>query len=160
MDHGLKKDGTLWGYGTKNAAIAARIPHLRTFSFGDGWARIEPHKRPTFNDANIPNVVGGIGTGWPVSSAAIQGRNFVGVRDADEDGKHETVLFFTTNRARQRDAVLALSRFGVSERHMMMLDGGNSSRLIVDGDYRVKAQNPLVQPARRFPHMISIYMGK
>lgn len=160
MDHGLKKDGTIWGYGVKNTAEPRRIPHLRTFSFGDGWAQVQPHSRATFNNPNVPNVVGGIATSWPVDSTAIGGRNFVAIRDDDDDGVFETVLFFITNQARQLDGVLALSRFGVSEHRIVMLDGGNSTRLVVDGVFKVEALFPLANQARRLPHVISIYMGK
>jgi uncharacterized protein (TIGR03067 family) len=160
IDHGLKKDGTIWAYGTKNKAIPKRWPFLRSFSFGDGWARIDAYAAAIFSDPKVPNVIGGIGTGWPVSPLIVNGRNYVGVRDRDGDGINETVIIFITNQAKQKDGVVTLCSFGVAEDNVMMLDGGASTRMYVDGIYKVKAYNPLAQVGRAFPHMISIYMGK
>jgi len=158
LDHGLKKGGTIWSYGVKNTAVASRVPHLRALITGNSWARIGKHSRAVFNDPRNPDVVGGIGTGWAVPG--IGGRNYIAVRDANRDGVYESLLLFTATRARQNHGVIALNRFGVSEKKIMMLDGGQSVRLIVDRNYKVVPSKKIARLIRQHPHMIAIYMGK
>lgn len=122
-----------------------------TFAFdpGFGSSSIQPYSRATF-DAGIPDVVGGLDYSVP-KPPNYTGRTFVGVRDDNRDGHSETVIFFSSKSATQIGAVKVLSGFGGGSK--MMLDGGGSTGLIVDG-------KNYITPDRTLPHVFIIYAGK
>ncbi len=78
-------------------------------------------------------------------------RTFVGVRDDNGDNLNETVIFYSSNYARQVDATNALKCFGVNT--SAMLDGGGSTGIIVDG-------KPLIDTPRKIPHAIGVFEGR
>ena len=146
---GLKADWwrISYGYGINE------YPGLvRTFAFDSfyGSSSIQPYSTATF-DAGIPDVVGGLDPTANKSASSYIGRTFVGVRDDDNNGHSETVVFFSSNYATQAGAVSVLSGFGTGSK--MMLDGGGSTGLIVGG-------TSYISPTRSIPHAIIVCAGK
>lgn len=158
ISYGLTKDGRVYSFGTKVDELPNRRRHLLTVSFDDRLARIAPWSREVFN-AGLPNVIGCIDTDYPVDALTSTGRTLLGLRDSDRDQRSETVLFFISDSATQALAVESLAEFGVERAQMARLDGGGSSRLIVDGEEKVRGHAGM-QVLRYFPHVISVYMGK
>ena len=70
------------------------------------------------------------------------------MRDDNSDNLNETVIFYSSNYARQVDAINALMCFGAN--NSAMLDGGGSTGIIVDG-------KPLIDTPRKIPHAIGVF---
>jgi hypothetical protein len=75
-------------------------------------------------------------------------RTFLGIRDNDSDGNYETVFIFSSNAATQSSAASMLSSFGATE--IVMLDGGGSTGLIIDGTAQINT-------GRTLPHALAVY---
>lgn len=133
-----------YGYG-----IANEYPgEIRTFSFNPqaGNASIQPYSTETFR--RFPEVVGALDVKANKAATKYLPRTFVGVRDDNGDRVNETVIFYSSNYARQVDARNALICFGANK--SAMLDGGGSTGIIVDG-------KPLIDTPRKIPHAIAVY---
>ena len=116
---GLKSDWWRMSYGY---AVGKEYPGLvQTF------ALTLPLAVPVFNLIlaarlmGIPNVIGGLG-----STANKDGqknnnipRTFVGVRDDDNNGHSETVIFYSSAKATQAYAVKILNSFGAGSKMML-----------------------------------------
>jgi hypothetical protein len=146
---GLKADWWRMSYGYGLNEFPGLV---RTFAFDSGFgsSSIQPYSQSTF-DAGIPDVVGGLDPTANKQSGSYIGRTFVGVRDDNGDGHSETVVFFSSNYATQAGAVSVLNGFGAGSK--MMLDGGGSTGLIVDG-------TTYINPSRTSPHAIILCAGK
>lgn len=146
---GLKARGKIitYGYGTKNEYPG----EIRTFSFNPqtGFASIQPYNTESFR--RFPEVIGTLDANANKAATQYLPRTFVGVRDDNGDNLNETVIFYSSNHARQLDASNALKCFGANA--IAMLDGGGSTGIIVDGE-------PLIDTPRKIPHAIAIYEGK
>jgi hypothetical protein len=147
---GLKADWWLmsYGYGVNN-----EYPGLiRTLAFDSdfGSSSIQSYSRGTF-DSGIPNVVGGLDATANKSPNSYIARTFVGVRDDNNDGHSETVMFFSSKKATQSLAFNTLRSFGAGS--IMMLDGGGSGGLIVDGTSHIT-------PSRSIPQAFVVYAGR
>jgi hypothetical protein len=143
---GLKAGGNIitYGYG-----IANEYPgEIRTFSFNPqaGNASIQPYTTESFR--RFPEVVGALDAKANKAATKYLPRTFVGVRDDNGDRINETVIFYSSNYARQVDARNALICFGANK--SAMLDGGGSTGIIVDG-------KPLIDTPRKIPHAIAIF---
>ena len=127
---------------------------IRTLAFDSsfGSSSIQPYDRGTF-DSGIPDVVGGLDPAADKNKSSFIGRTFVGVRDDNGDGHSETVVFFSSASASQQWAVDILNGFGTGSK--MMLDGGGSAGLIIDGE-----QNIMPSGDRTLPHVFIIWAGK
>lgn len=146
---GLKARGKMitYGYG-----IANEYPgEIRTFSFNPlaGFASIQPYTTESFR--RFPEVVGVLDENANKAATKYLPRTFVGVRDDNGDNLNETVIFYSSNYARQVDARNALKCFGANT--SAMLDGGGSTGIIVDG-------KPLIDTPRKIPHAIAVYEGR
>lgn len=147
---GLKADWWRMSYGY---AVQSEFPGLiRTLAFDSnfGSSSIQPYSRSTF-DGGIPNVVGGLDPSADKNKNSNIARTFVGVRDDNNDGHSETVMFFSSAYARQAWAVKILGSFGAGSK--MMLDGGGSTGLIVDGVTKIN-------PQRQIPQVFIICAGR
>ncbi|MEO1431674.1 MAG: phosphodiester glycosidase family protein, partial [Cyanobacteria bacterium J06633_8] len=143
---GLKARGNIvtYGYG-----IANEYPgEIRTFSFNPqtGNASIQAYSTEWFR--RFPEVVGALDANANKAATKYLPRTFVGVRDDNGDNLNETVIFYSSNYARQVDAQNALKCFGANT--SAMLDGGGSTGIIVDG-------KSLIDTPRKIPHAIAIY---
>jgi len=143
---GLKARGNIvtYGYG-----IANEYPgEIRTFSFNPqaGSASIQSYSTETFR--RFPEVVGGLDANANKAATKYLPRTFVGVRDDNGDNLNETVIFYSSNSARQVDARNALKCFGANA--SVMLDGGGSTGIIVDGE-------SLIDTPRKIPHAIGVF---
>lgn len=150
---GLKADWWLMSYGY---GVDREYPGLiRTFAFDSGFgsSSIQPYNRGdrrTF-DSGIPNVIGGLDATANKSRNSYIARTFVGVRDDNNDGHSETIMFFSSKQATQALAFNTLRSFGAGS--IMMLDGGGSGGLIVDGTSHIT-------PSRSIPQAFVIYAGR
>ncbi|MGB3760081.1 MAG: phosphodiester glycosidase family protein [Rivularia sp. (in: cyanobacteria)] len=133
-----------YGYG-----IANEYPgEIRTFSFNPqaGFASIQPYTTESFR--RFPEVIGALDANANKAATVDLPRTFVGVRDDNGDNLNETVIFYSSNYARQVDARNALKCFGAN--NSAMLDGGGSTGIIVDG-------KPLIDTPRKIPHAIGVF---
>jgi hypothetical protein len=145
---GLKRDNVLLSYGY---GVGNEYPGLiRTLSFSGDYrsASIQAYSRSTFTAS--PEVVGGLAVTASKSPTSYVPRTFVGVRDGTFDGAAETLLVFASSYARQADADRVLKGFGAYQ--TMMLDGGASGGLVIDGT--------AYYAGRTVPHAIALYAGK
>ena len=146
---GLKARGKIitYGYG-----IANEYPgEIRTFSFNPltAVAVIQPYTTESFR--RFPEVIGALDANANKAATKYLPRTFVGVRDDNGDNLNETIIFYSSNLARQIDAQHALKCFGANS--SAMLDGGGSTGIIVDGE-------PLINTPRKIPHAIAIFEGR
>jgi len=117
-----------------------------------GSSSIQPHSVNTFN-SGIPDVVGGLDNSVDKDGRrnSYIPRTYVGVRDDNNDTHSETIIFFSSAYATQDWAVQILGGFGAGTK--MMLDGGGSTGLIVDG-------NDYIYTGRTLPQVFMISTGK
>jgi hypothetical protein len=147
---GLKANWWRMSYGY---AVGKEYPGLvRTLAFDSsfGSSSIQNYSVDTFN-SGVPDVVGGLDPSADKSKNSFIPRTFVGVRDDNGDGHSETVVFFSSQAASQSWAVSILNGFGTGSK--MMLDGGMSTGLIVDG-------YPYIPTSRTLPQVFIISSGK
>jgi hypothetical protein len=147
---GLKAN---WWIMSRGYAVGNEYPGLiRTLTYDSsfGSSSIQPYDANIF-DAGIPDVVGGLDPTADKNRYGYIPRTFVGVRDDNGDGHCETVAFFSSTYATQAGAASVLTGFGTVAR--MMLDGGGSTGLIVDG-------TPTIPTSRTLPQVFIISTGK
>lgn len=150
ISFGLKADWWQMSYGY---GVGNEYPGLiRTFAFDNDFksSSIQPYDRRTF-DSGIPNVIGGLDRTADKQKNSSIARTFVGVRDDNNDGHSETIMFFSSKQATQALAHNTLRSFGAGT--TMMLDGGGSGGLIVDGTSHIK-------PSRSIPQAFVVYAGR
>jgi Phosphodiester glycosidase len=141
---GLKQDSKLITYGYGLNEFPDRTV---TVAWSDGRMAIEPYSRSTF-DGPIPNVVGALAPTAGKNADKLLPRTFVGVKNRRADKTYSTVLFFVSPGASQSQAEQILRNLGAER--VAMLDGGQSTGLIVDG-------KTLMQPKTRIPQAIGIF---
>jgi Phosphodiester glycosidase len=137
---GLKSDGRIvtYGYGLEE------FPGLnKTVAWDGNQIRIEPYAKATF-DGKMPNVVGVLDVNAGKRKNQYLPRTFIG-------SKGQQIFIFSSNYAKQIDAVRTLQNFGAES--IAMLDGGGSTGLVVDGQEVLKANT-------RVPHGIAIYSDR
>lgn len=81
-------------------------------------------------------------------------RTFLGIADSDRNGTNETILILTTTAQTQLGAAGVLERFGATA--VMMLDGGGSTQLMVQGETRLRSADPT---PRQIPQAIGVFSG-
>lgn len=108
-----------------------------------GEADIRPLTKVDFESSTAPNILGGLKEDARKSPDKYVGRTFIGVADTNLDGKKETILIFSTQSARQKDAADTLRLFGASE--VMMLDGGLSTQLLCQGKTYIETERIIPQ---------------
>jgi hypothetical protein len=122
----------------------------------NGWAgtaRVDSFSEAQFESPDGgAEMIAGLDQAADKGPSKLVGRTFLGVRDSDGDGTGDHVLLFCSSYAKQADAAKVLSDFGVNK-GMVMLDGGGSSQLIIEGNAKVSS-------SRTIPHAIGIFAGK
>ncbi len=146
----VRKDGKVLadGYGIK-----AEFPgQIRLFqAHGPAkWARITNFSEAELKGGAAPEMVAVLDENANKGVYTKTGRTFVGVRDANKDGKGETAYLFCTKYTNQKEAAKVLKDFGATS--VGMMDGGGSSQLIVKG----KSQ---VYSSRTIPHVLAALSG-
>jgi hypothetical protein len=134
---GLKQDGKVitYGYGLNE------FPGLnKTIAWDGQQIQIQPYAKGTF-DGTMPNVVGALDVNAGKRKDKHLPRTFIGT-------KGKQVFIFSSNYARQIDAMRTLQEFGAES--IAMLDGGGSTGLVVDGKELLKANTQV-------PHGIAIF---
>lgn len=111
---------------------------------------IRPLTKVDFQKSTAPNIIAGLAEDARKSPEKYVGRTFIGVADQDKDGLNETLLIFSTQAARQRDAAETLRKFGADK--VMMLDGGLSAQLVCQG-------KSYIQTDRLIPQVIAVLDG-
>jgi hypothetical protein len=145
---GLKVAGNVVSYGYGLDEFPGLI---KIFGFGNKKAFIDDYNNLQDLDSKTPNFIGGLNVTAGKSSEKYLPRTFVGVKDEDNNGINETVIFYSSAAARQREASNVLDTFGANNK--IMLDGGNSTGLIVNGVTYIKAN-------RTVPQAIAIYASQ
>jgi len=139
---GLKADWWRISYGYGGLTEFPGLIRTLALDSDFGSSSIQPYSRSTF-DSGIPNVVGGLDPTADKDKYKNIARTFVGVRDDNNDGHSETVIFFSSAYATQAWATNILASFGAGSK--MMLDGGGSTGLIVDGATKINPQRQIPQ---------------
>jgi Phosphodiester glycosidase len=111
-------------------------------------AKISDYDRSTFDRAEFPEVVGALDRTAGKRANRQLARTFIGVKDRNGDGKNELILIFSSQAAKQIDAVNTLKSFGAQQ--VAMLDGGGSTGLVIDGKRFIDAGTSV-------PHAIGFY---
>jgi len=101
--------------------------------------------------SSAPNIIVGLASDANKGINKEVGRTFIGIRDQNADGKYETILIFNSTASTQPHAAEILKAFGAQK--VMMLDGGSSSQLMVQGTSYVKS-------SRTIPQTIGVVSGK
>ncbi len=81
-------------------------------------------------------------------------RTFLGVADFNLDNQNETILILTSEGKTQVGAAQLLSEFGANQ--VMMLDGGGSTQLNIQGKERLSSTD---SPSRMIPQAIGVFQG-
>ncbi len=137
---------------TYGYAIGKEYPgQIRIFAFKpfSGTASIKNYNKQLFSP--FPEVLGAL---HPLANKSPQKylpRTFIGVTDQDNNGTQESVVIYSSNYARQIDAIKVLRNFGCKA--IAMLDGGGSTGIIVDGQSLISTNRPI-------PHAIAIYAAE
>jgi Phosphodiester glycosidase len=141
---GLKQENQLitYGYGLNEFP-----DKTMTVAWSSGKISIEPYNRSTF-DGTTPNVVGALDPHAGKNASKSLPRTFIGVKNLRPDKTYRTVLLFISPSATQSEAEQTLQQFGAER--IAMLDGGQSTGLIVDG-------KTIMQPKTRLPQTIGIF---
>lgn len=150
ISFGLKAGWWRMSYGFEIGTAYKGFERTLAYDSSFGSSSIQPYSRNTF-DSGIPDVVGGLDPTADKGKYTAKLRTFVGVRDDNGDGHSETVIFYSSKAAPQSWAVTILSGFGAGSK--MMLDGGSSTGLIVDG-------TSYITPVNTLPQVFIIYSGK
>lgn len=145
---GLKVEGNVASYGYGLDEFPGLI---KIFGFDSATAFISDYQNRESFKIRTPNLVGALDSKANKSAQKRLPRTFVGVKDANGDNINDTVIFYSSNSAKQADAVRVLKSFGAIEK--VMLDGGSSTGLIVNG-------RTYINPSRTIPHAIALYAGK
>lgn len=143
----LKVDGKVVSGGYSKGEFADQKLMLELWK---EHANIRPLTKVDFQKSTAPNIVGGLTEDARKSPQKYVGRTFIGVADQNRDGVYETLLIFSTQAARQRDAAETLRNFGAEK--VMMLDGGLSTQLVCQG-------KAYIQTERLIPQAIAVLDG-
>jgi hypothetical protein len=152
-----KRNGTLLSYGYESGGHTAYLRNLHIW-WDRQYADIGTHSNSAAGRAALqsfgsaPDIVGGLDRTDPAlnlrCNSPTTARTFVGVHDANGDGQHETLMFFS-GPATCAAAHAVLVSFGAVR--TMMLDGGASTGL------RTSA-GPALQPTTRpIPNALVVY---
>lgn len=152
LSFGLKSNGNIISYGY---GLRSEYPgQIKVFAFNMPVPRsnvlaawIQHHSEGLFN-RGLPDSVGALDPEASKDKNAAIPRTFLGLRDDDADGNYEIVVLFSSTAATQSSAASILSSFGATE--ILMLDGGGSTGLVVDG-------TPYINTSRTLPHALAIY---
>ena len=136
------------GYGIKSEFVGQM--RLLQANGPQQWARIIGFSEAELEGDAAPEMVAILDKNANKGVNTKTGRTFLGVRDANGDGKGETLYVFCTKFASQVDAAKVLSDFGATQ--MGMVDGGGSSQLIVQGQGQVTS-------SRTIPHVLAVISG-
>ena len=143
----VRADGTVVsdGYGTTIEYVGQQ----RLLKIGNlaAAASVGAFSKEALYSNDTPDAVAGLEVTADKSPATPTGRTFAAVRDDNGDGTAEQVLFFVSKLATQSGASDVLTAFGATEQ--VMLDGGGSSQLIVQGNIKVSS-------SRILPHAIVV----
>ena len=127
------------GYGI-TTEYPGQIRLLRINS-GLGYAEIVDFTSSRLSDWRFDEAIAGLDVLANKGPYNYTGRTFLGIRDDNVDGLAETLIIFVSSSARQSDAAAVLADFGAHDQ--LMLDGGGSSQLIVEGTSHVSSSRSL-----------------
>jgi hypothetical protein len=146
----LKKDGVLVSGGAHDDPHDGKILMLELWP---NKADIRRLTKEALAASNAPNIVAGLAEDFP-KGRLIDGRTFLGIDNADGDASntYETILIFSSTRARQvADAAQTLRDFGADK--VIQLDGGGSTQFKCRNDSYLTGDN------RTLPQTILITKG-
>lgn len=103
----------------------------------------------------IPNLLVGLDEGADKGIKRAVGRTFIGVGDRNQDGTSETLWIFNSPAATQLRAARVLRALGAQG--IMMLDGGGSTQLWVQGVERLSSSDA---SPRAIPHSLGVILPR
>ncbi|WP_159784766.1 phosphodiester glycosidase family protein [Sodalinema gerasimenkoae] len=103
----------------------------------------------------IPNLLVGLDEWADKGIKRAVGRTFIGVGDRNQDGTSETLWIFNSPAATQLRAARVLRALGAQE--IMMLDGGGSTQLVVQGIERLRSRD---RTPRAIPHSLGVILPR
>ena len=102
--------------------------------------QISPYSDGDFSNAECPDLLGGFSNSVDKDRTALRQRTFVGING-------QTLVLLSSKAASQAIAEQILRAFGATS--VVMLDGGGSTGLIIDG-------TPVIRTDRKIPNAIGI----
>lgn len=144
----LKKDGIIVsdGYGS----LREFQGQLLMLEIWNDRADIRTLSKDALYQSSAPNILGGLDEKADKGVYTYTGRTFVGIDDADNDGKYEKIYIFSSKYARQVDAASALRSFGADK--VIMFDGGSSTQLLCKN-------STYIASSRTIPQTIGVIKG-
>lgn len=148
----LKSGGVLRSTGSALDAQGARILSIRS---DEAWISRFDLATTDFDKVSAALTEQNMVVGLPVPNATVslrKGRNYVGLKDVDNDNLAETIFFFTSPSATEREAFNAVQ--GIGYRSIIQMDGSGSAQLnckgttLIPGDNRTIPQAFLITDAR------------
>jgi hypothetical protein len=103
----------------------------------------------------IPNLLVGLDEWADKGIKRAVGRTFIGVGDRNQDGISETLWIFNSSAATQLRAARVLRALGADG--VMMLDGGGSTQLVVQGVDRLRSSD---RSPRAIPHSLGVILPR
>jgi uncharacterized protein (TIGR03382 family) len=135
------------GYGTNTEYTSQQVS---LWLEADGGANITPADPSALTvPSNPDNQIVALTTDANKGPNSWVPRTFLGLKDS-EDNAHRTALLFVSKLATQAYAEGELDRWGATQQ--IMLDGGSSAHLVVQGTAHV-------QSGRAIPHLIRVVEG-
>jgi hypothetical protein len=148
--YGLKVNGVTSGTGTKSSE------RRKFFTFGPGSAGILEPARDLFSQPSYRDLVGALDTD-KIGRQTAEFRNWIGLRQKSgsgslgEDVQQTVVSIVSLRRVYQTVVRDELKRWGVGDKRMLQLDGGSSTRFMLDGKRRTTPKRPHI------PHALGIF---
>jgi hypothetical protein len=156
----FKQGGTLLTKGTDCASHRGYVKNLM-FWWDRQYAAINDMSCSTTDFAKLteygsaPHIVTVLDPSFPIDrSIDTTNRTMVGLYDSDNNSLYETVLISVSKNATRTDARQHLLNFGLDSSQIVMLDGGGSTQLLINGDVKVTTNPP---PTRPVPNALIVY---
>lgn len=128
---------------TEGWGIKTYVGNHLMLELWDDHADIQMMNQDSLYASSAPDILGGLTEEANKRMKYAVGRTFVGIDDADGDGRSERVLLLTTRTALQTGAAGVLRDFGADA--VMMLDGGGSTQLLCKSGWHIQSDRPIPQ---------------
>jgi len=109
----------------------------------DNKVNIKSLTKQNLMNSSASNILAGLTEDANKEATNRVGRTFAGIKDANNNGSHETLLIFTSSYSKQAEAANVLRSFGASR--IIMFDGGGSTQLICEDVSYVSSSRAIPQ---------------
>ncbi|NMG61203.1 hypothetical protein E1H12_22495, partial [Geitlerinema sp. P-1104] len=149
----LKADGIIYSGGYAGLGEYPGEKQMLIIQGQQAWILPFPEvgypENPLFSP--IPNLLVGLDEWADKGIKRAVGRTFIGVGDRNQDGTSEILWIFNSPAATQLRAARVLRALGAQA--VMMLDGGGSTQLVVQGVERLRSRD---RTPRAIPHSLGV----